>query len=66
MMVGTDTINIVSTVNFFLDIIAFLHPQIVIWRLHTSYKRKLGVASLFAFGILYFAPGLLQAFPSNS
>jgi hypothetical protein len=51
---NTAQLNIVSaSVNFASDIIILLLPQKVIWGLQMSKLRKLGVATLFAAGILY-------------
>jgi hypothetical protein len=42
-----------SCVNFFSDLVILALPQLVIWRLNMSYKKKVGIALLFAFGVLY-------------
>jgi hypothetical protein len=48
-------VNIASSVvNFVSDVIIFLLPQKVIWDLHgVTFRKKLGIAALFAVGILY-------------
>ena len=51
--IDVGTLNIVSaSLNFVMDVIIFLLPQRVIWGLHMSNQKKLGVAILFAMGIL--------------
>ena len=48
------TLFIVPTVvNSFTDFVILILPQIVIWRLQLSAKRKLGVATVFFTGFLY-------------
>jgi len=48
------TVIIVSAfVNFFSDLIILILPQRVIWGLNMSMKRKVGIAALFAVGVLY-------------
>jgi hypothetical protein len=46
-------INITSaSVNFVSDVIILLLPQKIIWGLHMSVSKKLGVAAIFAVGLL--------------
>lgn len=45
--------NFASTlINLASDLAIFLLPQWVIWRLHTSLRKRMGVSVLFAIGIL--------------
>ncbi|KAI0598025.1 hypothetical protein F4775DRAFT_592778 [Biscogniauxia sp. FL1348] len=46
-----------GTINFIVDIMIFLLPQKIIWRLQMSTQRKLCVAGIFAIGIF----GLVSA-----
>lgn len=47
-------VNIASAcVNFVSDIIILLLPQKIIWGLHMSLSKKIGVAALFAAGLLW-------------
>lgn len=47
-------VNIVSaSINFASDVIILFLPQKVIWGLHMSLKKKFGVGTLFAVGVLY-------------
>ena len=51
--VDVQTINITSAfVNFFSDFIIMLLPQRVIWKMHMSTRKRVGLAALFAVGIL--------------
>lgn len=46
-------LNIASaSVNFVSDLVILLLPQKIIWGLHMSVSKKLGVAALFAVGLL--------------
>lgn len=42
-----------AVINLVVDISIFILPQKVIWSLQMSTKRRLGVAAVFAVGILY-------------
>ncbi len=42
----------VAAINLFADIIILLLPQRTIWTLHMTIKKKIGVALVFAIGIL--------------
>lgn len=41
-----------ASINVILDLITFILPQKTIWSLHMSRKKKIGVSSVFAVGIL--------------
>ncbi|KAH8728259.1 hypothetical protein GQ44DRAFT_724771 [Phaeosphaeriaceae sp. PMI808] len=41
-----------ACVNFISDIVILLLPQKIIWGLHMSFSKKIGVAALFAAGLL--------------
>lgn len=42
--------------NFITDFIIFLLPQRVIWKLHMSVEKRVGVSVIFAVGLLYVEP----------
>lgn len=46
------TAFIAPIINLIFDIIALILPQKVIWGLHLSWRKKMGVSVLFALGIL--------------
>ncbi|KAI1489288.1 hypothetical protein F5X96DRAFT_17426 [Biscogniauxia mediterranea] len=48
---------VAGTINFVVDIMIFLLPQKIIWRLQMSTHKKLGLAGIFAVGIF----GLVSA-----
>jgi hypothetical protein len=51
--IDVGVLNIVSaTLKFTIDMIILVLPQKVIWGLHMSAQKKVGVAILFAMGIL--------------
>ncbi|KAK5634718.1 hypothetical protein RRF57_010431 [Xylaria bambusicola] len=41
-----------SAINLLIDIAILILPQRTIWKLHMSFRRKLGVAAIFAVGLL--------------
>lgn len=44
--------TLISSVNLAVDAVLFILPQKVIWGLHMSTKRKLGVSLIFFIGVL--------------
>ncbi|KAI1142782.1 hypothetical protein F5Y05DRAFT_366152 [Hypoxylon sp. FL0543] len=48
---GNATAVSASAINFFFDIVILILPQRVIWGLHLSWRKKLGISVLFAVGI---------------
>ncbi|KAI1162623.1 hypothetical protein F5B18DRAFT_368850 [Nemania serpens] len=51
--VDTTPLNVTSaSLNLFVDIFILVLPQRTIWKLHMSFREKLGVAVVFAVGLL--------------
>lgn len=58
-------VNLTTSIfNLLSDIMILLLPQGIIWRLHMSLKRKIGISFLFMIGLLYvvgyYFPGTLK------
>ena len=49
-----------AIVNFISDVVILFLPQHVIWSLHMDMDKKLGIAALFAVGVLYVPVALLM------
>ncbi|KAI0890639.1 uncharacterized protein GGS22DRAFT_16406 [Annulohypoxylon maeteangense] len=49
-----------STLNLVSHVLIFFLPQRVIWRLHMTTKKKIGVSLIFAIGILVVATGICR------
>jgi hypothetical protein len=42
-----------ASYNFVSDFLILLLPQRIIWRLHLKLKKKIGIAVIFAIGLMY-------------
>ena len=49
------TLIISAVINVILDLFILLLPQRIIWSLHTTKKKKVGVSLVFTMGVLYVA-----------